>query len=712
MGERSTILLWRQAGGVFLIFIGVWAFVALSGVGIIPDVAHWNEVSIPILAVQMLVAGGLTFLIEIGLRWLNQERKARWPERLLPFLLWMLAAGIWLAEPMRHSFSHPRPSPPYDEYYPVLDSMVYDLGAQYALIGQGINNNLLTEKPVYMAFLSLLHLVGGQSVRVVSGLQVLILALWPVFLYALGRRLHHRSTGIFVAVLGIFKERNAIAASVEVQTVHVKMWLTESLTALMLVVVVWWVVRWWQQEQRSISQAVWLGGLLGVAFLLRTNTFLIVLLLIGLMGIAGPMGQRWRMVVFLLIGFLAFVSPWMVFNRDEQGKTALQLKIENVLQRYWFQRNDTGASSHRAFASRKPTYSIVHSANRSTASVGVSLEPFSRDSALWSIPSHFLHNQIGSLFVLPVSVRGHSLEAMVKGPIWEITWSGALRAENALLLFMNLGIVALGIAAAWQRWRVTGLVPALVQITYYFSNALARTSGGRYLVPVDWVVYFYFGLGAIEAVHLLLKRTRFVLLNEHPELCMAERKERPAGWLMPALAFLLLGGVMPLLTGLPDRYPTLTRAGAFRAVQEQVSLSHLGWTRQQFNHLFRQPQAVVLHGRLLYPRYLAAREGLCRRCLVLDAAFGERDYPRLSFVVLGPVSAGVIVPLRDIPADFRQVNLAAGPDVWVIGCREQVDVIGQQRKFYPAVQALALLVYDRQGKMHLFRPDSQSPACE
>jgi len=716
MIEPNEFSLLRRAGWIFLIFLAIGLLVALSRVGITPDIAYWNEVGIPLLAAQVLAALVLALGVEVGWRALRRPRDQRWFEWLLPLFLWLLAAGIWLAEPMRHTYSHPRPSPPYYEYYPMRDSSFYDLSAQYVLIGQGINNDQLTEKPVYMFFLALLHALGGQSIYVVSGLQVLVLAWFPVFLYFLGRRLHHRSTGVFVAGLGIFKERNAIAASVDVQTVHVKMLLTESLTALLLAIVVWWAVRWLQGHRRPVSDVVWLGGLLGVAFLLRTNALILLLLFVGVLWIVGRKIERRRTTVFLLIGFLAFVSPWMTLNRDEQGRTALQLKIEGVLDRYRFQREEPGSS--QGPARRVQEISLGGRSSKAALSMRSVAAPdsLSIDSALHFVPAHFLHNQIGALFVLPVSLRIHSLKKMVDQPLWELTWAGELSVENALLLFFNLGVLSLGLASAWQRWKIVGLIPALVEIVYYLSNALARTSGARYLVPVDWVVYFYFGLGVFQALEMMLKRTRLGPLSQtalEQELGAGHQDERRFAWLKPAGIFLVIGGTMALLGWLPDRYPRLTRPEAFRAVQERAPAWQLGWSSREFLQFRAQPEAVVLRGRLLYPRSLAANKGLCSRCSVFDAAFGDRSYARLSFIVLGPISAGVVVaPLEDVRAEIRRVNLAAGPDVWVIGCREQVDVVGAQRGFYPLVRALAVIVEHDDQRPTILKPADQPLTCQ
>ncbi len=44
------------------------------------------------------------------------------------------------------------------------------------------------------------------------------------------------------------------------------------------------------------------------------------------------------------------------------------------------------------------------------------------------------------------------------------------------------------------------LVPAGLVVAYSLATAVARTSGGRYFIPVDWVFLLYFAIGISQVV--------------------------------------------------------------------------------------------------------------------------------------------------------------------------------------------------------------------
>lgn len=91
---------------------------------------------------------------------------------------------------------------------------------------------------------------------------------------------------------------------------------------------------------------------------------------------------------------------------------------------------------------------------------------------------------------------------------------------------------------------------------------------------------------------------------------------------------------------------------------------------------------------------------------MLDAAFGARSYPRLSFVALGPFSAGVIVEMNELPANFRSLNLSHAPDVWVIGCREHEEVVSLFKGFHSSVRGLVIAIHGRRG-LQIYAPPNQ-----
>jgi hypothetical protein len=87
-----------------------------------------------------------------------------------------------------------------------------------------------------------------------------------------------------------------------------------------------------------------------------------------------------------------------------------------------------------------------------------------------------------------------------KDPWGDHTWQGNLTAVQQLAAVVNLALLAIGLAWSWRRFRLAGLVPALVFLGYDLSLAVGATSGGRYVVPINWVAYFYYMLGWIAVI--------------------------------------------------------------------------------------------------------------------------------------------------------------------------------------------------------------------
>ena len=713
--NKPQLITW----GVFLlVFLCIWGFVAFTRIGITPDVAYWNEAGVPILGLQVLFSLVVSLVAGFGIsRFMSVEpktnRKGRILNVVIPLAIWVLAAGVWLAEPQIQSFNAPRPSPPTYEYYPFSDATSYDLGSQYVLIGQGINNNLLTDKPLYMLFLAMLHAVGGQSVRVVSSLQVLVLALFPVMLYLLGKEMHNQEAGFLIALLGIFKERNAIAAVLDIQVSHVKLMMTEMPAALLISVATLLMVRWAKRDASySRSLPFWAGGLIGAAVLMRANAF--TLLPLAMLIPFLLRGRTWRRAFLsagsVLIAFSLVVLPWLLTNRDLKGRTYLQVKLENVLERY--QQSLPGGSGWSP--TRKGETSPVQIAMLSKSPGMITIDQTSIEeetSPLDFLPSHFFHNQISALFTLPMTLSFQDLGQTLETHIWEKNWNGDLTNQNALMLFLNLCLLGLGLSLAWKHWRLGGLIPALVEVLYFLANSLARTSGSRYLVPADWVLCFYYALGLIQftewLVALVARRRQLITLT------LPNPMPNAAGqyWITPVISLFILGMLMPLSGVLiPHRYPVLSKRQAYRTFRSEVSLTDLGFTQNKISEFLKNPDSIILQGRLLYPRYFLANEGLCTKCFIMDAAFGNRSYPRLTFVVLGPLSAGVIVQMDALPENFRRLDLSKAPDIWVVGCRNHEEVIGMIQRFQSSVRGIVIAVSGMK-RVQVYSPPGEDLRC-
>ena len=95
---------------------------------------------------------------------------------------------------------------------------------------------------------------------------------------------------------------------------------------------------------------------------------------------------------------------------------------------------------------------------------------------------------------------------------------------------------------SWKEWKWGGLTPFLIFLVYCLSLGFARNSGSRYLVPIDWVIYFYYILGLIYIINFFFNG----LLNEkniktNLELDMPIERTQDNKYLKILLSTILIG---------------------------------------------------------------------------------------------------------------------------------------------------------------------------
>jgi len=699
-------------------FIISWVFIALSRIGLTPDVDFWNEGGVPILGLQIVVAWSIGILIfiftrkfeniqlSIGIR--GFRLRIAILDVLIFLLIWACAVLVWNNEPIRRSYFTAVPSSPNYEYYPFSDAAVYDLGGQYVLIGKGINNGQFTDKPLYMLFLAFLHAIGGQDYMHIIRLQILCLAFFPAILYLLGKGIHGRLLGLLVAIMAIFKERNAIAATLNIQVSHSKLMMAELSTALLLAMLSLIIFKWFKEAQGGRNITLLSGGILGAAALLRPNPLLLLpLILIVAIFVYKFHWRQWFLssMVFIL-GFALVFSPWTISAKNQNGNIFLLTKIKLILRRYkiTIPTNDPlsdipNVGNGFGLSSQQTDQDITISGLFGTNSIAKSAKilpmnfpnyqefftPHYSHTAKTSrqpgefiegnhslsgfvnfVPMHFLHNQITSLVILPLSFQFLDLNHTLNMPMWDLKWDGRLSLEGKFLLFINLSLIALGIAVAWNRHKWSGLIPVIVNIGYYLANAFARTSGSRYLVPADWTILFYYSLGLVQIFYWLLillgKSWDISVQNENqPSSSTTSRisKVRMAG---TVVGLLIMGLSLPLSGKvIQPVYPEENKRTTLKTIN-QLPMD-MPIAIKDLEAFIKQKNARAIYGRALYPRFYPAGKGGCYRCVMIDYAYLVKDYSRLSMTVIGPYNASVILPLSIAPK-----SIPDGSDVYVIGC--------------------------------------------
>jgi hypothetical protein len=474
-------------------------------------------------------------------------------------------------------------------------------------------------------------------------------------------------------------------------------------------------LRWLKQPSR-LGLILWAGGALGLTFMLRTN---VIVLLPGIAGVALLVLRRYRRLwltgtLLLVLGMATATLPWDLRNHSK-GVPLFYMyyaRIYSVLiQRYGIPADTfiptatTAEVDLRAPRARfdLPDFSGQDFTGRDQAVC---------DSRLCSVPNHLFHNLISSVLFLPTSPVLDDLRYTIKAssPFWKPDWvDNNVRLSDWIFITFNLALVALGMGVVWERHKVVSLLPIVVFLFYMLSNALALTSGGRYVAPADWVICLYYILGwlqlAIWGVRL------YGLVPTSDTLPPESQTSLPSGFSMsflrqamiPLVVIFALGALVPLAElPFPQRYQSVASDETLDILNQEGWLDRAGLDLKALTDFLANPQAKLLAGRALYPRYYKMGHGEPG----LEYPFSTLDFPRVVFLVIGPFGEeGVIVPAK-LPAFFPHTS-----DVVALGCEQE-----QYGRKY--IDALVVFVLAEPGAVYVRDPGSalqcplQQPYCE
>ncbi len=671
---RTALLVW----GIFLL---VWGLVAWSKIGITPDEVAWGRPGIPVLFFQVLLAwllGGLVLVFSA--RGAEGNGRRVWVDWALCLVLWAAAAWLWSEQPVQRSFFAPEGRAPNFEIYPYSDSGFYGYVAQSLLIGNGFLGKQVITRPLYVLFLAGLHALAGQDYEGVISLQTLVLALFPVVLYWLGKTLHSRAVGVMVAVLATARELNSFAATPLTAVSHSKLFLTDLPTAIAITLFAVLVVRWLKEPLRRRLDPLLVGGALGLILLLRTQTALLLPFVV-LVALWVYRRRWWRWLeacILIALGMVLALYPWLYRNYQNTGQIMFDQPSNQTAilgQRYSL---DVGG-----FPKRLPDESDAEYSDRMLAMARQFALEHPEQVAQFTT-AHFLNNEISALIDLPMRFSFDDLS-----DTWVIDnlyWPALIErfsSTDGVVIAIHLALLALGIAALWRRWGLVGLVPLIFNLAYSLSNAVARNSGWRYILPVDWVAYFYYCAGLLQLAFWLLRllgvagpRFERMMASSARETDDAPTGPLPLGRAIAMGAcFLLVGASLPLVERVvPARYPPQSAAALTAEFLARPELRNSTLDLPALERFAGMEGVVVLKGRALYPRFYPPIGGEPGSGWAAYKPYAYRSAARMGFLMVGPpygVSQQVLV-LDQAPKHFP--NAA---DVLVIGCQEQgyVDVL-------------------------------------
>lgn len=688
---------------LFAVCLLLLAVMYYTGFGVVSaDEDYWYSAGVPILGGQLIAAilGGVFFL-HIGLPWTTRRADV-----LLCILIFAVTAFLWARAPLQESFLFTDPSPPNGVLYPFADSATFDLASQFGLIGQKIliYGTLFFERPLYLSFLVYLHALFGQDYKLLMAIQSGLFAIFSVLIYLIGRSLNIRSVGLASAIVISFRGINSISASNLIETASPKMILTDFPTAIGVALITLLTCEWLKQPETKRHYPLWIGGAIGLTLMLRTNV-LMLLAVIPFFALFA-FGSKWRQWVssslMILLGVIAVTLPWEIRSQSLGGQMygPVVTKFRDVIQQRYPTSPEPSSLSPQeyGFASFElKSIGIISALYPDTPEQNA---PPCNTVLCFSV-NHFLHNTLTSFLILPTSPFLDELRYLIKDrqPYWQANWDGSLHGATPLFLVLNLFFITTGIARAWKEKRIQGLTPLAIFVAYTLSNALARTSGGRYLVPADWLLILYYLLGVFHVLSwgantLGIPWNVFAADPEARAPRVREFQSRVVG---ASAVLLMLGLLLPLSEALYlPRYqhvdPQETLASN-RALIEQTGLKIY-----DLDTFLQNPDATILIGRALYPRFYKMNQGDYQGIFY---PFHVLAFPRTAFKLIGPAGEHSVVLPGGIPE-----HLPHASDVLVLGCNG-TDYF----------DALVAIVLNGNGAAYVREPEAplqcplQQPVC-
>jgi len=643
----------------FLITLGligaVWIFIATTSLGVIGDNSFWSKPGVPILWPQIFLACGVGIaLLSVTSRLKNKFLENRRLDLALVFLIWLTSTLLWSGQSYQQGTFDTSPRPPVYEIYPINDSFIFDNASQQMLIGRDIAGDVI-DKSLYITFLAIMHLVAGNSYALFYQFQILFFALIPVIGYFIGKTLHSRPFGLTFASILIIKEFNAIKLTNYLQVSTSKMILSEPLTTLGILLFLYFLINWLRSPQANKFNLHIAGGILGLTCLVRLNAIGILVPAIFLIGLKVKLDKR-KWLTTSLIFILFIVSswlPWMGRNliKSNNPFSFINAKTSGVImnQRYNPMISNTQPDSETQQDTPQKLSKYINLAR--------------------SITTNYLHSLVGITLMIPPSIEGYKLLDLVRLPYWFAEWKGQLLPGGFWILGAILIVISLGIATSWKRWKLAGLAPLAVMLGYNITTGLSLTSGGRYIVPIDWAALLYFSLGLLELVEWLLDFLELIK-KDYPPIAQLEPLKvvlykHTFEYLL--LAFLFLGSLPVIFETIPPlSYPA--QASIVDFISANKTLPEFSSEKIQ-NYLItsaNDPKAVVIYGKALYPRYYKKNTGE-GPVLAAEPLIGNADFDRLTlFIISTQTNVPVIIPISG-----KQSTQLPSADTWIFGCQRE-----------------------------------------
>jgi hypothetical protein len=688
---------------IIVIFALTWLFIDFTGIGVTPKYPFWGNSGTILFGYQLIVAFLVAATVALGLKMVQipqDSLASKWLEIGVFILLWGVAAITWIQTEPNHNFFAPTSG--NQIYYPYSDAAIYDTAAQSILIGEGFSNPSYTTRPMYISFLSVFHFISGQDYLVLIAIQAGLLAIAIPFLYLIGKRLHSRFLGMLMALLGLFLEMNAITTPTTLRVSHSKLIMTEYPTAVLLIIAAYYSIVWFQEPKRRKRLFFVVVGFLVLSMLIRLHTFVVLFGLLVLIFIFERTANNLEKLKHVLIAgvfIMLILSPWMLRNYIAVGQFSLDPGRFDLLMENRWQFNSENFNSEPG-ALNKPRGVLLSERPANPSGTGGLILINEVSEYVVEFVAHFLHNEALLVLALPSSYNVFESQDYYQSEYYLFeNWSGNLTLNEQVFLSINLIILAVGITAAYQRNKFIGLVPLLFQVLYLTTDSLVRTSGWRYIKPIEWVTLLYFAFGIIKLTLILRNVFQSKTSNFHQKgkdpigsnsnLNWKDIYKYGFGFIFAAIVF----SFGPLL--IPQKYSSMFLEEKVNASKNLIQ-EETQFTAEDVRGFLTNPDSIVSVGRMLYPRFLWSDETLHHKS---ELPFYYLGINRIEFELLTQKVTPVFFPTNYFPEILDHAK-----DVVVYGCS------GEKAGIH-FIEAVLIIVSDEDTHEFILQDEMEELTC-
>lgn len=676
---------WVSRLVIVLSILGMFWWIVLStGLGIVPSyVGDWSRglPAVPLFEWHILIAS-LFLLITFLLRLDEKASRFAYLDLAICIAIWLGTVFVWNIHSVIPSASMLKPHEPNYEIYPFIDSQTYDQYAQSALVGEGFGDSI-PPRSLYISFLTIAHVLVGQDYELMIRFQTLIFAFFPVLLFIFGRNFFGRPVGISIAILAILRDFTSNLVSPFTGNLsYSKIFMSEIPTAMFLVLFLIMAFRW-IKEEFPIFIGFLMGGILGLVMLIRTQASMAlpVILLFALIVHPKKIGSMIKGSLIVVLTIAVAITPWLWRNWQLTGQLIFdspEFQLINLALRY------TRLNGVEPNVMPFPGESHIDYNERlkEMAFEAIRSNP---PKAIWGILNTFLNHSVNNILLFPL--RYELLEItdywVPQDAFWE-EWTGVPTPLQSLLLFFFTLLFGLGITTAWFRMGWLGLMPLALNLAYNLWSSLALLSGQRFMLTMDWSIYFYYMIGVFSILSgfiIFFRKGYSLIINwKLNEPTWVRRQPTIPQYLFAGSLFLIIGALPPLTEKVfPERYPHLSNTEILSELLISPALMESTVGAGCLRKLDEKGLLSYLKGRSLYPRYYMSGDGERSTDAI---GYKVVDESRLVFEFVGQKNDRIILPLVNAPDFFphaADVTLIYGDnaDIWFV----YIDQAGEER-FY------------------------------